>query len=557
MEETIEDLLMAVYQTTDVDTLVQSKRELKPLSVPALLNTFTEDMVEMIGGPNTKRPDYQLNDNGRAWKRLAERFTPVWIHFAIAKKEGRAFPRFNWFLYTQDYFEHNPILTFPEYHPGIKYEKKNGAWKLLKNETADNTFSQDLIKSLQRWGIVDDKVMNTGLNSTKKLTVSQTFCGRVNRPTELAHGKRLAAFNNGTYNFETGQVQPHLQSDYLLNIHNYDVDFNSHSAPETDRMLQAMLGPAATFFKEFIGYCFYPSHDIFQDFILLHGQGGEGKSTLLRYIEQDVIGTDNFCAITPHNMAEGQDRFNTSALYGKEANIVPDISSKPLPDISLIKGLLGADSIDIQFKFKDHFTMTSCAKNIWSANKLPTIQSDDVNRAIADRANVIEVINGNTRNASNHFWANHNMAVVKKERPQFVGECLYLFQQVLKRFKQGQGKESWTKPETIKKATQDWLTNSDPIKQWLDSVKEECPSLFEGGYFVKKDAYDDYRIWCQQEGRKAMKKQKWVEALTTRFGFMNQRHRQENGSRPYCLVNGQLAKQWNDEGVDWTINCRG
>lgn len=553
----LQDYICSVYNVDDIkELLLDDALQLKPLFIPSVINTFDREHMIVLMNYNSYK-EYQFNLNGEKWKNLAEYFTPRWLTFLVTKRPGKVYIHLNWYLYTVDYFKSNPTNTFSEYQAGIAYYRKNGAWKVMKKDELTSKFDKALVNNLTSWGITDDKTMNDGITKSKKLITSQVFINSVSRPEKLSKDK-LVAFNNGTYNFVTGQKQGHSKDDYLLNIHDYDVDFSSHEAPETDKLLAGMMGqPASKFFKEYIGYCFYPDHDIFQDFIFLLGEGGEGKSTLLNYIQHDLFGSDNTAALDPQTMNSDTDRFATSDLYGKEVNIVPDISSKPLPDVAKLKGLLGADPIAIQFKFGNRFKMTSRAKNIWSANKLPPIRSDDVGQAMSDRVNVIKLTNGDTRKGDNDFWQRHDMNKVRSERSQFVGECLYLFQQVLKRFNEGKGQDSWSKPTTVKDGAQNWLTNSDPVEQWLTSVKEENASLFEDGYFVKQNAYNDYKIWCKEEGRLPMKKSNLQDALLTRFGFEYKRVHIPNGGQPYCWVNQALADKWDKEKIDWSAKRDG
>lgn len=549
----LQDYICSVYNVDDIkELLLDDALRFKPLSIYEVVDTFDKEEYT----DQDEEANFFLTEIGDQWLNLAKYFIPRWIKLALAKTTGNIKVYYNWYLYTVDYFKNHPTNTFSEYQAGIAYHHKNGAWKVMKKDELTSKFDKALVNNLIPWGIVDDKVMNAGITRAKKLITSQVFNDNASRPEKLSKDK-LVAFNNGTYNFATGQKQEHSKDDYLLNIHDYNVNFSSHEAPETDKLLTDMMGPAAKFFKEYIGYCFYPNHDIFQDFIFLLGEGGEGKSTLLNYIKRDLFGSDNTAALDPQTMNSDTDRFATSDLYGKEVNIVPDISSKPLPDVDKLKGLLGADSIAIQFKFGDRFEMTSRAKNIWSANKLPPIRSDDVGQAMSDRANVIKLTNGDTRKSNNNFWQKHDMNKVRSERSQFVGECLYLFQQVLKRFDKGKGQDSWSKPASVKEDAQKWLTNSDPVKQWLTSVKEENASLFENGYFVKQDAYNDYKIWCKAEGRYPMKKSNLQDALLTRFGFEYRRIRTPNGGQPYCWVNPALADEWDKGKIDWTTKRDG
>lgn len=549
----LQDYICSVYNVDDIkELLLDDALRFKPLSIYEVVDTFDKEEYT----DQDEETKFFLTESGNQWLNLAKYFIPRWIKLSLAKTTGNIKVYYNWYLYTVDYFKNHPTNTFSEYQAGIAYHHKNGAWKVMKKDELTSKFDKALVNNLIPWGIVDDKVMNAGITRAKKLITSQVFNDNASRPEKLSKDK-LVAFNNGTYSFATGQKQEHSKDDYLLNIHDYNVNFSSHEAPETDKLLTDMMGPAAKFFKEYIGYCFYPNHDIFQDFIFLLGEGGEGKSTLLNYIKRDLFGSDNTAALDPQTMNSDTDRFATSDLYGKEVNIVPDISSKPLPDVAKLKGLLGADPIAVQFKFGDRFEMTSRAKNIWSANKLPPIRSDDVGQAMSDRANVIKLTNGDTRKSNNNFWQKHDMNKVRSERSQFVGECLYLFQQVLKRFDKGKGQDSWSKPASVKEDAQEWLTNSDPVKQWLTSVKEENASLFEDGYFVKQDAYNDYKIWCKAEGRYPMKKSNLQDALLTRFGFEYRRIRTSNGGQPYCWVNPALADKWDKEKINWTTKRDG
>lgn len=550
----LQDYICSVYNVDDIkELLLDDALRFKPLSIYEVVDTFDKEEYT----DQDEETKFFLTESGDQWLNLAKYFIPRWVKLSLAKTTGNIKVYYNWYLYTVDYFKNHPTNTFSEYQAGIAYYRKNGAWKVMKKDELTSKFDKALVNNLIPWGIVDDKVMNAGITRAKKLITSQVFNDNASRPEKLSKDK-LVAFNNGTYNFATGQKQEHSKDDYLLNIHDYDVDFSSHEAPETDKLLTGMMGqPAAKFFKEYIGYCFYPNHDIFQDFIFLLGEGGEGKSTLLNYIQHDLFGSDNTAALDPQTMNSDTDRFATSDLYGKEVNIVPDISSKPLPDVAKLKGLLGADPIAVQFKFGNRFKMTSRAKNIWSANKLPPIRSDDVGQAMSDRVNVIKLINGDTRKGDNNFWQKHDMNKVRSERSQFVGECLYLFQQVLKRFNEGKGQDSWSKPTTVKDGAQNWLTNNDPVEQWLTSVKEENASLFEDGYFVKQNAYNDYKIWCKEEGRLPMKKSNLQDALLTRFGFEYKRVHTPNEGQPYCWVNQALADKWDKEKIDWTTKRDG
>lgn len=398
-------------------------------------------------------------------------------------------------------------------------------------------------------GLSHSHAINQGIGQSRNLVKAEALNRQADSPEELIK-PYLVAFRNGTYNFKTNQLQLHNMNDYLLNLHNYSIDLENPHAPHTDKLLADMMGDAATFFKEFIGFCFYPNHAVLQDFVILNGASGEGKSTILHYIKEDLFGPKNSSALDPQTMGDRNNRFATSDLYGKELNVVPNISDKLIQDVNVLKGLVGGDSIRAEFKQERSFTFISRAKNIWSANNLPALRSSDANSALADRANVIQFINGDTRRNDNHFWQHHDMAKVKAERPQFVAECLNLFYQVLQRHAQGKGRDSWTRTDTIRKATQEWLKHNDPVSEWLENVKEENPQLFQDGYFLKDQAYTDYKNWCMDDGRTILKRSNLGAILCSRYGFENKKVYTSTGHR-YCWVNKTLKQEWDKIVSNW------
>ncbi len=540
----LETIICNAYQVSDVATLFRDNLQLRPFNTTYALTTK----------PKHGNEELDINAQIDCWKKMFEYFLPRWLFLYIGKtKANDPFPYtmgVDWAEYMKEYFQAYPIETFSQLESGIEYKEPLGAWKRLNNKEMFNVFNKQLIKTLGRWGIRQSHTLNAGITQTRNLAKAYTLNRRANTPEELVT-PYLVAFRNGTYSFRTNELQAHNKNDYLLNLHDYIVDLNHPHAPNTDKLLDGMVGDAATFLKEFIGFCFYPNHSTFQDFVLLHGESGEGKSTLLSYIRDYLFGPGNFSALDPQTMGDRNNRFATSDLYSKELNVVPDISDKLIQDVSALKGLVGGDAIRAEFKGQSSFTFVSRAKNIWSANNLPALRSIDASSALADRANVIELINGDTRKSSNHFWQHHDMEKVRAERPQFVGECLELFHKVLKRHQQGLGRDSWSRPGSVKTATRKWLQDNDPVAAWLNSVKEENPQLFQDGYFIKDQAYSDYRFWCNAEGRTVMSKKSLGRRLCKRYGFEDKRVYTPYGHNA-CWVNKDLKAEWNKIINDWS-----
>ena len=96
--------------------------------------------------------------------------------------------------------------------------------------------------------------------------------------------------------------------------------------------------------------------------MVLIGEGANGKSTFTNLIRA-FLGEKNCSAIPMQDLAT--DKFAASRLYGKLANLYPDLPSIGIGDTSKLKALSGSDTIDAQEKFKSLFGFRNTA-NLFS-----------------------------------------------------------------------------------------------------------------------------------------------------------------------------------------------
>lgn len=125
---------------------------------------------------------------------------------------------------------------------------------------------------------------------------------------------------------------------------------------------------------EFAGYSM--TRDVRQQrFMILNGEGGTGKSTVIRMIE-NVIGSENLSSISLNEMTQ---RFSSYGLLGKLLNSCADLELTALEDTSTIKKALGEDTLRGEAKGKDAFPFKSYAKLIFSCNELPIVKAEKTN----------------------------------------------------------------------------------------------------------------------------------------------------------------------------------
>ena len=100
------------------------------------------------------------------------------------------------------------------------------------------------------------------------------------------------------------------------------------------------------------------------------GSGGNGKSTIMKAVENVF---ENYIAHVDlydlHN-----DKFATSQLVDKLANVYADIQSLKFKDISIFKAISSGDTISVNEKYRSRRDETIKVVQFYSANKMPEIE---------------------------------------------------------------------------------------------------------------------------------------------------------------------------------------
>jgi putative DNA primase/helicase len=123
---------------------------------------------------------------------------------------------------------------------------------------------------------------------------------------------------------------------------------------------------------QIIGYCFYLDNPLQKAFIL-HGEGGNGKSTLLSVIEA-LIGSQNVSHLSLQQIET--EKFAIGALENKYLNIYADLSDTELKTTGKFKNLTGGDPIEVERKFGGTFHLKTGLKFLFSCNRIPAANDD-------------------------------------------------------------------------------------------------------------------------------------------------------------------------------------
>ena len=150
--------------------------------------------------------------------------------------------------------------------------------------------------------------------------------------------------------------------------------------PEVDKFISEVFPEdAIPLGWEILGDLLTPERSV-QKAICLLGEGGNGKSAFLD-LATHFVGAENVCHLSLQRLEA--DRFSTARLYGKLANICPDLPGERLTSSAMFKAVTGCDRIRAEIKYRDSFEFMPFAGHVFSANKLPG--SDDASQAFFDR----------------------------------------------------------------------------------------------------------------------------------------------------------------------------
>ena len=102
-------------------------------------------------------------------------------------------------------------------------------------------------------------------------------------------------------------------------------------------------------------------------FFMIVGNGNNGKGTFQELLK-NLIGENNVSALSMEQIGE---RFSPAQLIGKTLNIGDDVESSTLPNVKNLLSITTGDSIMIEGKGKDGYSVALTTGMLFSANKVP------------------------------------------------------------------------------------------------------------------------------------------------------------------------------------------
>jgi len=382
------------------------------------------------------------------------------------------------------------FLTVPDSHEMYRYE--------------DGVYVADARPLVQEFceALLGEKATNHLVNEILGHLERATFYDR----SAALDGTQYVNVMNGIVDVTTGDWKAH--SPDLVFFRQLPFAFDPKaSCPLIDKFITEVFSPDdVELAYELMAYTLVPGYPIQKAFALVGG-GSNGKSTFLNLIKA-FLGPESVSSVSLQDL-DG-DRFASSSLYQKRANICADLPSRGLTRTSMFKALTGGDKVRAQFKHANAFSFENSAKLFFSMNQVPL--TDDDSDAFFRRWVMIDFPN---RFEGERLNLNKLAEITRPtELAGLFNRCLTMIPALLehKTFcHAGSTEETRTKYQKLSDSALTFLEAQCVIKNGAWDIDRH--PIEEPGQIRKATLYKAYAEWCMAQSTPAVKEGKFRKRL--------------------------------------------
>ena len=263
------------------------------------------------------------------------------------------------------------------------------------------------------------------------------------------------------------------------------VDYDPKASfPTLDAMMMKVFKndqEVMNLFEEMVGYLLIKNCRYRKGF-LFYGSGSNGKSTVFNMLKA-FLGEDNCATIGLGRLSE---RFLTAELQNKLANIGDDISNKDITDTETIKKLFTGESMTVENKFGNPFTMRSYAKMVYSCNELPHIS--DRTAGMYSRLMLIPV--------TAVFTADDpDFDPFIEEKVTSPAALSYLLNMGLRGLARLMRNNRFTEPRVVKVTAAQYEIDNSTVLTWVEDEGVELQHLLG---IPTRTLYSGFADWCSR-----------------------------------------------------------
>jgi putative DNA primase/helicase len=326
--------------------------------------------------------------------------------------------------------------------------------------------------------------------------------------------------DNGILNIWTRELQPH--SPWFLSPIRIPVRLDpAATCPEIDNFVhQCFPADSTALAWEILGDLITPDRSI-QKAVALIGEGGNGKGVFLQ-LATNFVGANNVAHLSMQKLET--DRFAPARLYGKLANICPDLPGEQLTGSAVFKSITGCDRITAEFKYRDSFEFRPFARVLLSANHLPA--SRDAAKAFFDRWLMVPFPRC-FRGTANEL-PRRMMDTILSSPGELSGALNRALPALRRLRREGQFTESATARQQYAELQQ----VTDPLAHWLSTE-----TIRSGAASIPQDhLHAAYAVACARSNRPILSKQMFGRRLRALRPEIEEAQRMTDGRRQWVYL---------------------
>jgi P4 family phage/plasmid primase-like protien len=342
------------------------------------------------------------------------------------------------------------------------------------------------------------------------------------RPDELN-------LSNGILELRSGELKPHDPA--AMHSRMVDIDYDPDvRCPRFMSFLQEVCGTAdgkrrpeiEAFVQLALGYSCLGTVEA-QVFFILVGDAGCGKSTLIEFIQEEILGdygTQVSKALATRTWNADENRFQKVNLKGARLVLIPETDAGSVLNAATVKEITTKRKLSAEVKHAADISFDA-THTLWlCSNHLPLITDNDAGTFRRMRPIPFE----------------HKIPVEKQDRQlmdklreERAGVLAWLVRGAMSYASLPKALDAM--PAASQTMTDNYQVDSDPLAEWTQAyvtVHEE--GSFMNGFVYSADVYAHYREWAEIQGIEPKKKQTVSKYLNTAMKLRDRYSRGPNGN---------------------------
>jgi putative DNA primase/helicase len=271
---------------------------------------------------------------------------------------------------------------------------------------------------------------------------------------------------NGIYNVKEHRLQPFTKDLVFTNkVATKWVENAPKPSWDVDEWLSVIANhnpDVVTLLWQIIAECLNGNYTRGKFFIFV-GSGNNGKGTFQELLN-NLIGKENVSSL---RMEQIGDRFSPSTMAGKVANIGDDIKGDFLPDSQNILSITTGDTVTLEEKGKQAYSVNLKCALVFSANKIPKIKN--TSNGLYRRMCIVPFLADFTGDVEDLSIKTEK--ILRSDVQEYI-----LFKALSQDF------ERFIEPDVVKNMLNEYKKFNDPVVEfyqeiWTDDVYSSCQRI--------------------------------------------------------------------------------